>query len=227
MNSETKQCQNCKQSFTIEPKDFEFYEKMKVPPPTWCPNCRMCRRLAWRNERFLYRRPDAQSETMLFSAFPPKSSIKTVSQGFALSDDFNPMQYGRDYDFSRPFFEQFKDLMAIVPWPARWIVNAINSDYSINTNDIKDSYLVMSSSYIENCAYSVWIRNTDNSMDLYNVAKSSLCYDSTYLRECSRVLFSTRCESSQNLMFCSDCVGCSDCFSSVNLRNKSHCFFNE
>ena len=32
MNSETKTCQNCKQSFIIEPEDFEFYEKMKVPP---------------------------------------------------------------------------------------------------------------------------------------------------------------------------------------------------
>ena len=40
MNSEIRQCQNCKQDFTIEPDDFGFYEKIKVPPPTFCPLCR-------------------------------------------------------------------------------------------------------------------------------------------------------------------------------------------
>lgn len=32
--SENKICQNCKTQFTIEPEDFKFYEKIKVPPPT-------------------------------------------------------------------------------------------------------------------------------------------------------------------------------------------------
>jgi len=29
MQPETKNCQNCKQGFTIEPEDFAFYEKMQ------------------------------------------------------------------------------------------------------------------------------------------------------------------------------------------------------
>lgn len=33
---ETKSCQNCKKDFIIEPEDFNFYSKMKVPAPTWC-----------------------------------------------------------------------------------------------------------------------------------------------------------------------------------------------
>jgi hypothetical protein len=32
---ETKICQNCKKNFIIEPDDFGFYEKIKVPPPTF------------------------------------------------------------------------------------------------------------------------------------------------------------------------------------------------
>ena len=32
---ETKNCQNCKQDFTIDPDDFGFYEKIKIPPPTF------------------------------------------------------------------------------------------------------------------------------------------------------------------------------------------------
>lgn len=38
--SENKICQNCKNDFVIEPDDFSFYEKIKVPPPTFCPDCR-------------------------------------------------------------------------------------------------------------------------------------------------------------------------------------------
>ena len=32
---ETKSCQNCKNDFIIEPDDFAFYDKIKVPPPTF------------------------------------------------------------------------------------------------------------------------------------------------------------------------------------------------
>jgi len=56
MESEIKNCQNCKKDFTIESDDFGFYEKIKVPPPTFCPECRLIRRLSFRNERALYKR---------------------------------------------------------------------------------------------------------------------------------------------------------------------------
>jgi hypothetical protein len=48
---EKKICQNCKKEFAIEPEDFLFYEKIKVPAPTFCPLCRAERRLTFRNER--------------------------------------------------------------------------------------------------------------------------------------------------------------------------------
>jgi hypothetical protein len=37
MEAKTKICQNCKDEFEIEPEDFKFYEKIKVPSPTFCP----------------------------------------------------------------------------------------------------------------------------------------------------------------------------------------------
>src|SRR3989344_340583 len=43
--SEKRICQNCKKDFTIEPDDFNFYEKIKVSAPTWCWSCRMARRM--------------------------------------------------------------------------------------------------------------------------------------------------------------------------------------
>jgi hypothetical protein len=227
MKTENKNCQNCKTDFTIEPEDFTFYEKIKVPPPTFCPECRLRRRFAWRNERFLYRRPDARTGDVIFSAFAPTAPIKTVAQEHWSSDDWDPREYGRDYDFSRPFFEQFRELMQVVPWPSRWAVNIVNADYNINTNDAKDCYLVMSSSYVQNSSYCIWVVNTDDSIDLYNTAKTSWSYNSSFLRECSRVFFSMRCDQCQNVWFSRDMVGCWDCFGCAGLRNKKYCIFNQ
>ena len=40
MDQETKQCEKCLQNFAIQADDLPFYEKMDLPLPTMCPNCR-------------------------------------------------------------------------------------------------------------------------------------------------------------------------------------------
>lgn len=69
MNQETRICQNCKAQFTIEPEDFLFYEKAKTPAPTFCPDCRLQRRLTWRNERTLYKRNCDLCKKPIFSMY--------------------------------------------------------------------------------------------------------------------------------------------------------------
>lgn len=51
-----KTCTQCDQEFEIFDEDREFYRKINVPEPTWCPECRNMRRCAYRNERVLYMR---------------------------------------------------------------------------------------------------------------------------------------------------------------------------
>jgi hypothetical protein len=75
MQSETKQCQNCKRDFVIEAEDFKFYEKIKVPPPTFCPECRRQRRLIWRNERHLYKRTCDLCNKSIISMYPKETTI--------------------------------------------------------------------------------------------------------------------------------------------------------
>jgi len=77
MSPGTKNCQNCKQEFVIESDDFLFYEKIKVPPPTFCPECRLKRRLMWRNERTLYKRVCDLCGINLLSVFH-QDSIYTI-----------------------------------------------------------------------------------------------------------------------------------------------------
>ena len=130
MNSETRTCQNCHHDFTIEPDDFSFYEKIKVPPPTWCSYCRQQRRYAWRNERTLYRRNCDLCGKSTVTIYSPNKQLKVYCLKCWWGDDWDPSSYGRDFDFTRSFFDQYKELQLEVPRMAVLSKNTINSDYS-------------------------------------------------------------------------------------------------
>ncbi len=96
---EIKNCQNCKNDFMIEPDDFLFYEKIKVPAPTWCPECRMVRRLSWRNERILYHRICDSCNKKIISVINNKET-KVYCQDCWRGDSWDPSSYFLEYNFS-------------------------------------------------------------------------------------------------------------------------------
>src|SRR5215213_3905646 len=97
--TEQKTCQNCKGQFTIEPEDFDFYEKIKVPPPTWCPECRFVRRMLWRNDWHLFKKKAENSGKEVFSFLPSESPIKIYDRDYWNSDAWDPLEYGKEYDW--------------------------------------------------------------------------------------------------------------------------------
>src|ERR1035437_118745 len=106
-NSETKNCQNCKKDFIIEPDDFSFYEKIKVPAPTFCPECRMVRRLMFQNERSFYKRECDLCKKESIMVFPPDKKRLVYCEKCWWSDNWDAQTYGREIDFSKPFLVQF------------------------------------------------------------------------------------------------------------------------
>ena len=227
MKSKTKQCQNCKADFTIEPEDFEFYKKIDVPEPTFCPNCRAQRRLIWRNENNLYKRKCDLTGKDIFSQFTPESKNKVYERDVWWSDQWNPMKYGKDYDFNKPFLEQFKELLEEVPWPSRLVTDLVNSDYSMNASFLKNCYLIFDSSNGENCAFGVALNNVKDSYDGYSLEKCELCYQGFNLTSCYKTFFSSHCTDCQEIYFCHNCIDCSNCFGCSNLRHKKYHIFNE
>ena len=193
MNQETRACQNCKTEFRIEPEDFAFYEKMRVPPPTWCPECRMIRRMIWRNERNLYRRKDDASGKEVFSGILPQAPVTMYEKEYWWSDAWDPMEYGRDYDYTRPFFEQFRELAYAVPWPSRNILNLVNSDYANNADNLKNCYLCFNSGTAEDSAYVVDTVSQKNCFDITSTTKAELCYDGMAVRESFKAFYSYAC----------------------------------
>jgi hypothetical protein len=230
MNSETRDCQNCKKDFVIEVEDFAFYEKLKVPPPTWCPHCRFVRRLTHINERAIYKSSCGNCSKSIISMYKPDTIFPSWCVKCHLSDKFDARDYGRDYDFSRPFFDQFRDLKYSIPHRAldQNERNGEGCEYANLCFTSKNVYLsfdVIGSEYIKysdhvlkrnkNCVDCMLVRANDRG---YELVQSSENYNSTFL------INSDQCVESHFLYDCSNCVNC--CLSS-NLRNKSYVFRNK
>jgi len=226
---ETRTCQNCKSEFVIDQEDFNFYEKIKVPPPTFCPECRTVRRLCWRNEMSLFHRKCGAPghEENLISFYPPEEKLKVYDLKYWWGDGWDPMSYGREYDFSKPFFEQWKNFRNNFPLQSMSNSNQVNSDYCNIATDSKDSYMCSGSWKIEKTFYSNRITETKDSTDLYVVYRSELCYEDVICFDSYHLLYSINCKNCVDSYFLYDCVGCTDCFGCTNLRNKSYCIWNQ
>ena len=226
MGPEARNCQNCKQSFTIEPDDFGFYEKIKVPPPTWCPECRLQRRMTWRNDWHLFRKKEVRTGEETFSIFPEESPVKIYDRDFWFSDAWDPTQFGRDYDWNKPFFAQLLELLHTVPLPAHSMRDMTNCRFCTNANNCKNCYLVRGASHTEDSAYLIWDQSSKQCMESHMTNSCELSYGNVNATKCYKTFFSVDCEDCHDLFLCKDCVGCNNCFGSFGLRNKSYYFFN-
>ena len=122
MQSETKNCQNCKNDFTIESHDFSFYEKIQVPPPTWCPNCRCIRRMVHRNERNLHKRTCDITGKNIISIYRTDCPYTICDKDYYFSDAIDFFSYGVGYDSNKTFFEQFYEFAKKVPLTSLFVL---------------------------------------------------------------------------------------------------------
>ncbi|MBI3335490.1 MAG: hypothetical protein HY001_03250 [Candidatus Portnoybacteria bacterium] len=238
-NSKLVKCQNCKAEFTIEPQDFKFYEKispaplsgadgtLSVPPPTFCPECRLQRRLAWRNERTLYQRKCDLCKKEIIGMYHKEVPFPVYCNECWWSDKWNPLSYGQAYDFSKPFFTQFYELMQKVPRFPFFRKQCKNCDYVNVARDSNDCYLLFGSVKNEDCCYGKIVWNCKNVLDALYCYKCEFCYQVIDCIGCSNLLFSKECTNCRDSAFLEDCINCSDCFLSVGLRNKQYYFENQ
>ncbi len=227
---ESRNCRSCKQDFIIEPDDFGFYEKIQVPPPTWCPDCRQQRRYAWRNERVLYRRKCDLCSKSTVTIYSPNKPYKVYCPPCWWSDNWDPMEYGRDFDESKPFLEQWHELQLVAPRIALLTKNSVNSEYTNHSSDNKDAYLCFGTFDSENAMYctNVWGGKTKDCMDCYRIlGGNELLYGCIDSERCYRCQYGIRLRDCTDCFYCFDCRGSSNCFLSSNLRNKQYHILNK
>ncbi len=226
MNPETKSCQNCKATFVIEQDDFTFYGKLNVPSPTFCPECRLTRKLIWRNERTLYHRQCSLCSKKIISIYDENHTFDVYCPECWNSDNWDAFSYGLEVN-EKNFFLNLEKLFQIVPRPSLDIVNSINSEYTNHTANVKNCYLTIGAIEVENGYYSDQCYFGKELFDADLIIKSSSIYWSGNCIDSFNVFYSEYAISCMDSYFLYDCVGCVNCFSCINLRNKSYCIFNK
>jgi len=223
-------CRQCGRVFDIFQEDIEFYKKLRVPPPTWCPECRLQRRLAFFNIFSLYKRPCDLCRKEFISIYRPNIPYTVYCPKCWWSDKWDPFSYGRDYDFSKPFFEQFKELLRTVPLLGAGIdiPTMETSPYTNMAGHLKNCYLLFHADYNEDSAYGFYLYNCHFVFDCSLTALSELCYDSLHSYRNSRCIgLQSQVTGSIDCIFLKDCINCQNCFASANLRNKKYYIFNK
>ncbi len=222
-----KQCTQCKKEFEIFTADREFYARITVPEPTLCPRCRDMRRWASGNDLTLYRRTCDLCDKDMISMYHQKSPYTVYCTECWWSDKWDPLDLGVDYDFSRSFFDQFKDLQLRVPRMAASIFNCENSPFINNCGDMKSCYMCTSCGFCENSYYLIWGEHNKDCSDSFRTGRNELCYELVNTDGSYRSAWLYQCEGMSDSYFCYDCRNCSMCIFSTNLRNKTLHIFNK
>ncbi|MBI4836448.1 MAG: hypothetical protein HY817_04275 [Candidatus Abawacabacteria bacterium] len=229
-------CRLCSHSFTTSPEALAFIDrispvikgvKQSIDAPRLCPRCRALRRCAFRNEHALYHRKCDLSGHEFISIYVSDAPYKVYEPKEWWSDRWDPLEYGRDYDFSRPFFEQFAELQKAVPRLGMVSMMNENSDYTNYVSYLKNCYLVFTADYNQDCLYGVWVEYSKDCVDNFYIDHCDLTYNSFFsqnIYNSSFILNSSECHDSA---FLYDCKACHDCFLSVGLRNKKYHIENQ
>ena len=142
------------------------------------------------------------------------------------SDKWNASDYQTEYNWDKPFFEQFRELLGKVPRPNLIFSNAINCDYCNYFADGRNCYLCFGSIEVENCLYGSPYQSKD-CVDTHLIRESELCYESMDGEKLYQCFYTQDCSNSVNLFYCFDCKNCQECIGCVGLRNKSYHIFNQ
>ncbi len=163
------------------------------------------------------------------SLFPEGSEVPVYSPKAWWSDNWDAIDYGQEYDFSKPFFEQFGKLLRKVPQFAlqNQYTTMINTEYVNMGTYLKNCYLVFNTAYSEDSSYTTFFLNGKNCLDMYQAGNCELSYETTQAYKCYRSFYSDNCADSFDIYFSKNLRGCTNCFGCINLVKQSYCIFNQ
>lgn len=232
-----KTCTNpwCNTSFEVTDQDIKFYDKIspvfagkkyQIPSPTMCPSCRLQRRFAFRNARQFYNRKCDLTGKDIISIYAPGTPYKVYDSDEWWSDRWDPKEYGREFDFSLPFFEQFDELIRGVPRPNLMREQCENCKYAHNTTRSRNCYLCPMLFYGEDCYYVSMSSNCKSVVDSQSLLNCELCYDTLHTQDSYGCIACQDCMSCTDCSFCFDCTGCEKCIGCIGLNRKKLHVFN-
>lgn len=161
----------------------------------------------------------------ILSRWSESGKIRGVSPEWFWSDECDNTSVGQDFDFTRPFFEQFCEVAANSYAPSMTRYSCENSPYVNASHGLKDCHLCFACASLQDSLYCVLCTQSKDLLFCSGVTHSELsywCLDSTRLYGCRYVQDSEGCT---NCYFSTDCIGCSNCFQCHGLRQASNGYY--
>ena len=161
--------------------------------------------------------------------YPADSKLTVYCDPCWWSDKLDGGEYAREYDPTKPFFEQLKELNEATPQMALEAnyPTLVNSEYINHAATAKNCYLIFLADECENVLYSEVLLHIKDSMDTTIFEKAELCYEVINCGNSYRLFYSEDCDSCHDVSFSKDCIGCSNCFGCIGLRSKQYHIFNQ
>ncbi|MFC1810175.1 hypothetical protein ACFLZH_01625 [Patescibacteria group bacterium] len=235
---EQKKCRHCGVDIEVTDDDLKYLDKIsptfdgkkfQIPPSTLCANCGDQRRFSHINHINLFRRKCDGTGKDIITSYHPDSMYAVYEMHYWPTDAWDPLKYGRDFDFTRSFFEQFHELDKAVPHQAlsQEYVHDINSEYTNFAGKNKNCYMIFDSDENEECLYCYGVNGSTNSIDNYRDQKLELCYENIDCFNNYNCQYSFYSDSCTDSAFLYNCTSCTNCLFCVNLRQKENYIFNE
>ena len=114
-------------------------------------------RMAFRNERTFHHHRCALSGENIVSMYDPEDGYKACKIDLWRGDGWSAFDTGRDFDFDRPFFEQFDELYHDTPVMALYqsgtVENCEYTNWFGGQAGAKNCYLCTNGGFSEDCMY--------------------------------------------------------------------------
>ena len=226
MEVETKICQSCKSRFSVDEEDAVMYRGFDIPLPEECHRCRIRNLFTFWIFGAFRKTTSALSGKSVITNLPEDVPYPIYARDEWMSDAWDPMEHGREYDFSRGFFEQFKELQKAVPHPHQAGIDNVACEWSDDIWNSKNCYLCRSLLGSEDLSYVFRVVNSKNSVDITYCFDMDRSYDCLYCFKCYETKYAFDSRNCITSAFLFDCRDLQNCFMCWNLRSKQYCIRN-
>ena len=170
------------------------------------------------------------SGASLITRYNPALGYKVCTTQEFWSDQVDNVTVGKDYDFSRPFFEQWNELLHACVLQPLVQINCENSRYVDSSSSLRNCYLCFGMGESEDCMYCLKtrypLRNRD-CVDCIGIVDCELCYSCVHCDRSYACQHCVDCLDSYQCFGSKDLIGCKYCFGCVGLRQAEYVIFNQ
>ncbi len=197
-----------------------------IPKPKLSPLEREQRRLAFRNQIYVYPRTSAITGKSIISSFYPETPFGVVENELWFGDSWSGQQFAREFDTHSPVFAQLEQLRDQVPHLARSALFNENCDFSTNISYSKNCYLTFQSTHVHDSMYAENLWHVKDCIDCSYLSYCELCFECLSCENCNNLQYSIDCQGCSDSYYLLGCRSCSNCFGCANLNHQQYHIYN-